>query len=313
MKIYIVNSFAFVVLVVAVISAYPAFAAEPSSNEEAKKAAQSGAGKEVPQVPGDDIFGFTSQTDVGKPGDRGFANENDGRFGKRQGRYGALNTKYEFNRTVAENWWMAGSLFGAYYHARNVPDLADVNHLDFDGLSFEIEHRMVERSARNPFAVSVSVEPRWGRIDNVMGLLSNWYGAAFKLFVDAVVLPDKLYWAANLIWTPQRAQDPNNRSRWLDSSTGQASTALSYQISAQLFVGAEVRYLSAFDTIWLNHNIGNALYVGPTMLWKINEKVAFNATFQPQIVGRSITNPNLNLDLDNFERAQFRAKLAVSF
>jgi hypothetical protein len=128
-----------------------------------------------------------------------------------------------------------------------------------------------------------------------------------------VVLPDKLYWAANLIWTPQRAQDPNNRSRWLDSSTTQASTALSYQISAQLFVGAEVRYLSAFDTIWLNHNIGNALYVGPTMLWKINEKVAFNATFQPQIVGRSITNPNLNLDLDNFERAQFRAKLAVSF
>jgi hypothetical protein len=314
MKKYIVNSFAFVVLVVAVISAYPAFAAESSRQAEPKKVGQSATSKEAPQVPGDDIFGFTSQTDVGKPGDWGFANENDGRFGKRQGRYGALNTKYEFNRTVAENWWVAGSLFGAYYHTRNVPDLADVNHLDFDGLSFEIEHRMVERSASNPFAVSVSVEPRWGRIDNVMGLLSNWYGAAFKLFVDAVVLPDKLYWAANLIWTPQRAQDPNNRSRWLDSSTTQASTALSYQISAQLFVGAEVRYLSAFDTtIWLNHNIGNALYVGPTMLWKINEKVAFNATFQPQIVGRSITNPNLNLDLDNFERAQFRAKLAVSF
>lgn len=49
------------------------------------------------------------------------------------------------------------------------------------------------------------------------------------------------------------------------------------------------------------------------MLWKVSEKVAFNTTFQPQVAGRSITNSNLHLDLDNFERAQFRAKLAVSF
>lgn len=313
MKKFSINSFALLGFFAGVVSAFPAFAAEPSSKAESQKAVQSAVGKEVPHVPGDDIFGFTSQTDVGKPGDSGFANENDGRFGKRQGRYGALNTKYEFNRTVAEDWWMAGSLFGAHTHARNVPDLADINHLDFDGLSFEIEHRIVERSARNPFAASISVEPRWGRIDNVAGLLSNWYGAAFKLFVDAVILPDKLYWAANLILAPQRAQDPNNRSQWLDSSLGLVSTALTYQISPQLFVGTEVRLLSAFDTIGLNHNIGNALYVGPTMLWKITEKVAFNTTFQPQVAGRSITNPNLHLDLDNFERAQFRAKLAVSF
>ena len=265
------------------------------------------------EVPGDDIFGFTSQTDVGKPGDSGFANENDGRFGKRQGTYGALNTKYEFSRTVADGWWMAGSLFGAFYHSHDVAGLIDINHLDFDGLSFEIEHRMVERSAGQPFAVSISVEPRWGQLDNVTGLHLNWYAAALKLFVDAPILPNKLYWAANMIWAPQREEDPNNPSQWLNSSTTQLSTALTYQISAQLFAGVALRYLSAFNGVWMNDNIGNALYVGPTMLWKINEKVAFNATFQPQIAGRSTTNPNLNLDLDNFERAQFRAKLAISF
>jgi hypothetical protein len=291
----------------------PVFAAEPNSGKASKKIGQSGPAQEVPQVPGDDIFGFTSPTDVGNPGDSGFANENDGRFGKRQGSYGALNTKYEYSHTVADGWWMAGSLFGAYYHAQDVTGLVNVNHFDFDGLSFEIEHRIVDRSAGQPFAVSISVEPRWGRLDSVTGLHSNSYAAAIKLFVDAPILPNKLYWAANMIWAPQLEEDPNNPSQWLNSSTTQLSTALTYQISAQLFAGVEVRHLSAFNSAWPNDNIGNALYVGPTMLWKITDKIAFNATFQPQVAGRSTASPDLHLDLDNFERAQFRAKIAVAF
>lgn len=291
----------------AIVPACPAFA------QSAKKSGQPSAEKDVPQVPGDDIFGFTSPTDVGNPGDTGFANENDGRVGKRDGSYGALNTKYEFSRTLANDWWVAGSFFGAYNHARDVPDIDNINRINFDGLSFEIERRVISRSAGNPFAVSLSVEPRWGRIDGVTGLLSNSYGAAFKLFADAVVVPDKLFWGANLVWAPQRAQDPADRSQWLNSSTTLISSALTYQVSTQLFVGAEIRYLSAFDTAWISHEIGHALYLGPTLLWKINEKVALNATYQPQIAGRSIANPDLRLDLDNFERAQFRAKLAVSF
>ena len=55
------------------------------------------------------------------------------------------------------------------------------------------------------------------------------------------------------------------------------------------------------------------MYVGPTLLWKVTDKVAFNTTFQPQIAGRSTSNPGLRLDLDNFERVQFRAKLNIAF
>src|SRR5476649_2605221 len=112
------------------------------------------------QVPGDDIFGFTTPTDVGKPGESGFANENDGRFGKRQGTYRALNTKYEFSHTVADGWWTAGSLFGAYYHAHDVTGLVDVNQFVFDGLSFEIEHRIVDRSAGQPFCLQTRTGQR---------------------------------------------------------------------------------------------------------------------------------------------------------
>jgi hypothetical protein len=272
-----------------------------------------GAETKVAEVPSEDIFGFTSPTDVGNPGDTGFANENDGRLGKRSGIYRALNTKYEFGKTLPGDWWIASSIFGAYNHASNVPNLNDINRVAFDGLSFEIEHRILKRSIGNPFAISLSIEPRWGRIDGVSGETSNSFGAAFKLFIDAVVIPDKLFWATNLQWTPLTAQDPMNRGRWMDSSSTLASMALAYQLSMKFFVGVETHYHSSFGNVWPSQNLGNALYIGPTLLWRVTDKVSFNTTYQPQVWGHASGSPDRNLDLDNFERAQFRAKLAVAF
>ena len=268
---------------------------------------------EVPEVPGDDIFGFTTPTDVGNPGEKGFSNENDGRLGKRGGTYHALNAKYEISSTFAPDWWIAASLFAARTLSRQVPDLADVNRIAFDGVSFELEHRIVKRSATNPLAVSLSMEPRSARIDTVSGQPAQAINAAFKLFVDAVLVPDKVFWAFNTIWTPQRAEDPSDRGRWGSSSSILLSTAIAYQISAKLFVAAETRYLASFSTLFPRHEVGHAVYLGPAIWWKITDKVAFNTTFQPQITGRSTANPGLRLDLDNFEKAQFRAKVVIAF
>ncbi len=271
------------------------------------------AGANAAEVPGDDIFGFTTPTDVGNPGDAGFGNENDGRAGKRAGTYRALSARYELGYTFAPDWWVGGSLFASHNHAHNVPGLADVNRLAFDGLSFEIEHRIVKRSQTNPFAVSVSMEPRWARIDNVSGLSSHSLNVAFKIFVDAVVVPDKFFWGSNIIWAFQRAEDPSDRSKWLSASAILLSSAVAYQVSPKFFVGAEVRYFGIFATILPAREVGHAVYFGPTMLWKVTDKVAFNTTFQPQIAGRSTSNPGLRLDLDNFEKLQFRAKLSIAF
>lgn len=271
------------------------------------------AAADVPEVPGDEIFGFSTPTDVGSPGDTGFANENDGRAGKRSGAYRAFNLKYELGHTFAPDWWVGISLFASHNRARNVPGLADVDRVAFDGLSFEIEHRVVKRTQSNPFAVSLSVEPRWALVDSISGSSSHAINVAFKLFADAVVIPDTLYWGSNVIWTPQRAEDPIDRRRWLSSSAILISSALAYQVSPKFFVGAEARYLGSFSRIVPTHGVGHAWYVGPTFLWKVTDKVAFNTTFQPQVAGRSIANPALRLDLDNFERMQFRAKLSVAF
>jgi hypothetical protein len=278
--------------------------------------ARSGVAREaadVPGVPGDEIFGFTTPTDPGNKGDAQYFNENDGRVSKRDGSYRALNSKYALGYTFADNWWIGGAFFAAYNRTSNVTGLPDVSGLNFDGLSIELLHRILERSLGNPFAITLSVEPRWGRVDGVSGLSSNNVGSTFKFFIDAPVIAEKLYWAGNLQYTLTRADDPFTPGQSLRSSQLLISSALTWQLSPSLFAGAEARYFTVSDNYTLSHETDRALYVGPTMLWKATDKVAINVTYQPQVYGRSTASPGRSLDLDAFERAQFRAKLVVGF
>lgn len=286
--------------------------ASPAQAAAKKKQTTSNDAAEIPEVPGEDIFGFTPPTDLGKAGDLGFAEEITGLRGKRDGSYGAYASKSELGYTVTDSFWVAGSAFVSRHSIHNVSGLQDISTTQFFGLSFEVAYRLIKRSASNPFAVTLAVEPVWTRQDGLTGLRSTAYSAEVKFLTDAVVVPDKIFWAASFVWVPQRAQDVTDRSIWLKTSFSVMSTAITFQLSPRLFVGAEVRHLASYDKGTLDDRVGYAVYLGPTMLWKITDKIAFNATWQPEITGHSIINPNLRLDLDNFERAQFRAKLAVS-
>jgi hypothetical protein len=281
----------------------PAYAQGDAAEDQKEEA-------RFPHVGSDDIFGFTSPSELGDTGDTGFANENDGRIGKRQGSYGALNTKYEFSYNISSTFWVAASGFLSRNRVRNVPGMPDVSSFDFDGFSFEVARNVIERSETNPWSVTLSVEPRWGRIDGETGLQSRSLGFEAKMFVDRVLIPERLFWAANLVWAPQWSQDPFTPGNQLLGSTDTVSTALTWQVSPGVYVGAETRYMAQFARISSSHLQGQSVYLGPTVLWKINDKVALNATFQPQVWGRSSATPQAALDLDNFERSLFRFKLA---
>jgi len=117
----------------------------------------------------------------------------------------------------------------------------------------------------------------------------------------------------NLNYAPgtQRGMEPG--AKWEDSAGTSVSSALTYAWSPTVFTGGEVRVLSAFNRAFFGRYAGSALFIGPTFLWKITDKVAFNAVWTPQVAGRAQSNRDRLLDLDNFERHQFRAKLAVQF
>jgi hypothetical protein len=270
------------------------------------------------EVPGDDIFGFTTPTDVGKAGDSGVASENNGRAGKRTDRFFSITSKTELSRTLAANTWGAVSLFGSHYRIADGPDLGpdlgpNLNRTAFDGLSFEIERRIVERSATNPFAISLSLEPSWSRLDAVAGTRVDAFAAEAKLFIDAVVVPERLYWAMNLNYAPGTQRSPEPQAKWIASAATNVSAALTYAWSPTLFTGAEIRLLSAFNGALLGHYAGSALLVGPTFLCKLTDHAAFNIAWTPQLAGRSQAMKERTFDLDNFERQQFRAKLALQF
>jgi hypothetical protein len=289
-------------------------APSPSSGLSLCRKAQTESAPETfANVPGGDIFGFTSGTDVGERGDCGLAFEYSGRAGKADGSYWAGTLKTQFSATLADNFAVALSPFVTHHRIRGVTDLDDANQIRFDGFSGEASYRFIERSAGNPIAATVSMEPRWARVDGTSGGAVTAYSVEFKLFVDAVLIPGKLFAAINLNYAPatQKA-DADPTGAWIKSSSTNTSGALTYQVNERVFVGAELRYLTAFEGATLDHTVGEALFGGPTMLVKLTDSTALNVVWTPQMWGRG-TTLDRQLDLDNFERHQFRLKLATSF
>ncbi len=282
-------------------------AADPKGAKVPAPVASDAAG----EVPGGDIFGFINSSDVGNVGDKGLSLENDFSYGRRDMRSRVLTHKLELSRTFAPNWTYAASLFGAWSNIKNSTDYDNRNTYNFDGLSMELRHRFIERSASNPFAVTFGIEPRWGRVDSVSGVNAANYSAEFKLQADRA-FSEKIFWAMNANFATGRSRDALDGS-WASTSDSVISNALAYAvIDDKLFVGGEARWNQAWNKGFFGKLDGQALFVGPTIAYKASETVLLNAVFLPQIAGkaRGVAGP---LDIDNFERANFRLKLAVGF
>jgi hypothetical protein len=278
-------------------------------------AAQPGPGSDEPnllEVPGGDIFGFTSPSDVGSPGDRGIAFELSNRAGKRGGHYWSPTLKTQFSYTADENVAIALSPWATAHQIENVPALDDRTSTRFDGFSGEVSYRFLQRTPTNPYAATLSMEPRVARVDAVTGEHVRAYGNEVKLFVDAVLVPGRLYGAVNFNYAFGAQQGFEAGEKWAESSGTNVSAALTYQFTKRLFAGVEGRYLTSFSGALLNEQMGWGVFAGPTMLVKVTDSAALNVVWTPQLTGRSAGSGGA-LDLDNFERQQFRAKLATSF
>lgn len=274
-----------------------------------RKAAMQKPGESFPDVPGGDIFGFTSPSDVGNPGDCAIAFELSGRVGKADGRYRAVTLKTQFSATIAENLAIAVAPFATHHAIGGGIHRDDRNRTRFDGLSGEISYRFIDRSSANPLAATFSFEPRWARIDSGSGAAATSYTAEFKLLIDAVLAAGRLYAALNLNYAPA-TQHLAGQTAWVSSSSTNLSGAIAYQFSDRAFGGLELRHQTTFEGAALRRNIGRALFVGPTALVKLGESTTLNFVWTPQIRGRSTASAR-RLDLDNFERHQLRMKFVM--
>lgn len=261
------------------------------------------------------IFGFTEGSGVGLEGEREVYLANIvARFGKRDGRYSAAENKFEYEFTPNQYMQVELGPMASWHNIHDVPDFDNRNQLAFSGFFGEIRYMLIDRTSLQPFALTISAEPEWHRIDETRGTRVTNFGLELALNADLELIRNRLYLGGNLLYEPEATHDPDNiGAGWEKESTGGISGALSYQVAPGVLVGAEVWYLRHYDGSFFNNFTGDAVFVGPTLYAKLTRKMFMKAAWNTQAWGREIDNPEVSLNLAEFSRQRATLKVAIEF
>jgi hypothetical protein len=260
------------------------------------------------------IFGFTEGSGIGLEGEKEFSFDTIARFGKRDGRYWASESKIEYEFTPNQYVQFELGPLVAGHNIKGVTGLDDRKQLAFGGFFGEIRYLLLDRGPSSPLAVTLSVEPEWRRIDETSGEHVTNFELELKLNADVELVKNRLFLGANLLYEPEATHDPDHvGSGWEKESTGGVSGALSYRIVPAVFIGVEVWYLRHYEGTWLNTFTGDALFVGPTLYVQLGRKAFMTAAWNVQVEGHEVENPSASLNLSEFSRQRAKLKFAVEF
>jgi hypothetical protein len=257
----------------------------------------------------ENMFGFTLGSDVDPKGSRAIALEAIGGIGARTGRYGAVGGKLEFTYGATDNVSVSGSLLGGWRNIANVPGMANLNALAFDGVGGEVRWRFIDRKD-GPFGLTLHIEPALRNTDEITGERGQGWSFENKLILDKGFMNDKLFVATNIIYNLESFRPSGNPLE--QASTAGLSGALSYQVAPGLFVGADVRYLAAFQGLAFDRYAGWAMFMGPTMFWHFSDRAWLSATYVFQVAGHELGVSNM-YNLGDFTRQAFRFKIGLEF
>ena len=261
-------------------------------------------------VDSEDIFGFTSGTDLPEQGQKAGEISFDARWGKRDGSYSALTKELAVKYMALPDTLFAVSAAVARHDISGVTGLNDRHQTTFQGIGGEIKHRFLDRT-KAPFGLAVVVEPTLSFRDETSGDRVSEYGLAFTVALDRELVAGRWYGAINLIYELSSARD-HTTGAWEQESTAGVSAAATLQVRPGLFVGAEARYLRAYEGLGLDRFAGEAVYVGPTFNAKLAKCCFVAAAWNVQAWGRE-AGAGGGLDLANFERHQATFKFGFDF
>jgi hypothetical protein len=262
------------------------------------------------QIDTEHLFGFTIGTDIGDVGEKEIEAGTTTRLGKRSGSYTALSQTLSFEYTPTPNLRLEATAAGAYHGIAGVPGLDDRRQGAFEGLSFELRYRLLDR-ARAPFGLAINVESHWGRVDETSGEPVDRHGVDLTLAADKELVPNRIVAAFNLLYVPEVSRSRIDGT-WSRESTVGVATALMVQARPGIFVGTEARYLRSYEGLGLDRFEGHAFFVGPTVYAKLSERSWIVLAWSTQVAGRSVDETGA-LDLVNFERHQATLKFGVTF
>lgn len=270
--------------------------------EDSESAGTKGEGAKPDQIETEHIFGFTEGADIGDKGDREIENTFTGRLGV-HGSYAALLNETAFRYGVTDDFRASlGTILG-YHGINNVPGLDNIELFSFSGIETEFRWQPIHRTVTQPFNLTFSFEPQWTRIDDVSGQRTENYSLPLGILADVAFVPNKLYGGFNLFYTPNFSRSVGP---WQVAQPLEVSFALSGALDPKVYIGAEIRHLNG-----INNGLytGHALYVGPQIYIQLAEDTGFKVAWSAQIPDAGAHG----LDLDNYERHQFRVLFVKSF
>ncbi|MGZ6254166.1 MAG: hypothetical protein ACXWM1_13995, partial [Candidatus Binataceae bacterium] len=148
------------------------------------------------------IFGFSEGSGIGLEGEKEFSIETVGRFGKRDGRYTATETKFEFEYTPNQYIQLEFGPLAAGHFIRDVTDLDNRRAFQPSGFFGEIRYLLLDRPA-SPVAVTVSFEPNYRAFDETSGARVTNFEFETKIMADVELVKNRVYAAMNLIYEPE--------------------------------------------------------------------------------------------------------------
>jgi hypothetical protein len=258
----------------------------------------------------ENLFGFVLGSDVEPAGARAVALESVWRFGKRAGTYVGVGQKLEFAYGLTDDLSIAAALLGSYHRVRSVPGFDDVERLRANGIGGEVRWRLSNRKT-NGFGLTLHIEPSWSVSDELTGLSGRRLASENKIILDTELVRDRLYAAFNIINEMEVVKEQGAPDTERVSKIG-FGLALSTPIAKNVFLGAETRYLRAYEGLSFEQATGYALYVGPTLHARFENNTWISLAWNMQVTGREKGNPAL-FDLTNFERQHVRLKAGIDF
>src|SRR5882757_500116 len=202
------------------------------------------------------IFGFTTGSGIGLEGEKEVTVDSIGRFGKRDGHYGATETKYEFEFTPSQFIQIEFGALGATHTIGGVTDLDDRRQVALSGVFAEFRYLAIERTSSNPLAVTMAFEPTVRRIDETGGERVRNLEFETIINADLELWKNRLFAGFNLLYEPEITQTLAGDTEREAKFGG--SAALSLRVASNVVLGGEVWYLRHYDAANLTAFTGDA-------------------------------------------------------
>ncbi len=256
------------------------------------------------------IFGFTFGSDIGPKGERELELTTTANFQKRTSTYAALEQEAELEYNPIDSFQIELGASGVYHAISGVEGFDDFHGANFGGLSSTLRYLLVARGPGSPIGLQIAVEPEWSRVNDA-GKPVTTFEAETRIIADTELIPNRLFAAFNLIYTPEIESVFGSRDGERASTLGVLG-ALTYRITPKDALGAELEYYRAYEGLGLNILAGDALYAGPTFHMQVTDKFILSAAFSTQIAGHAAGSANF-LDLTNFSRNKALLRAVLEF